>query len=130
MYKVILIALLAVVSSNAIADWSRFANNKGGSIVVYVKLPPIREENYRVKMWVLLDYRQKQEVAGKPFLSVTSQGEYDCKEERMRLLYSAYFAKSMSKGDSVAIDQNPTKWSPASPDSVDEGLWKFACGMD
>jgi hypothetical protein len=130
MHKTILMMLLAVVSSSAMAEWTKFGNNETKSIVVYVKLPTIREARYRVKMWVLLDYETDQELAGKSYKSITTQGEYDCKEEQMRLLYAAYYAGNMSRGDAVAIDQNPTKWSPASPGSIDEGLWKFACGMD
>ncbi len=130
MKKLILMIFMLILSSNALAEWSQFANNADKSMFVYVKLPKVVGPLYRVKMWVLSDFNASQRFSSFEYKSITAQWEFDCKEEKSRLLYAAYFNKNMSKGNTVAIDQNTSKWSPASPGSINEGLWKFACGMD
>ena len=118
------------VDSSAIAEWTKFASNENKTMIIYIDPSNVGKAGNRVKMWRLFDYKTVQKAAGISYMSITSQGEYDCKEEQMRMLYASYSTKTMGRGDVVAIDQNSTKWAPASPGSIDEGLWKFACGKD
>ena len=130
MTKLIVLFLLSIVSTNVMADWTRFANNSDKSMIVYFKLPKTVEPQYKVKMWVLFDYGSKQKYANFEFKSIVNQIVFDCKGELTSVLYSAYYSKNMSEGTTVALNQNATQWMPNSPNSITDGLWKYACGMD
>lgn len=131
MNKLILFIIAIILCDNvAAADWTRFSNNRDKSMIVYVKLPKTIQPEYKVKMWVLFDYNSKQKFANFEFKSIVNQIEFDCKEQLTRINYSAYYDKNMSEGVSTAINSNATQWIPNSPNSINEGLWKYSCGMD
>ena len=119
-----------LLCTNAIADWTKFSNNSDKSMIVYVKLPNTVEPQYKVKMWVLFDYANKQKFANFEYKSIVNQMIFDCKEQLTSILYSAYYSKNMNEGNAVAINSNQTAWIPNLPNSITEGLWKYSCGMD
>ena len=111
MYRAILVMLLAVVSSSAMAEWVAIAAADG--IISYANPATIRKSGNKVKMWSLIDFNSVQEDAGDKFLSSKSQNEYDCKEERIRTLYFSWHSENMGDGDVVYIDRKPDKnWDP------------------
>ena len=56
------------------------------------------------------------------------QYEYDCKEDRMRRLYATMHSANMGRGD--VVDSHPIHeaWQSVPLGSLNEQLWKFACG--
>lgn len=130
MRKTILLMLLAVVSSSAAAAWVEFGRYDDGNTIGYTDPATIRKEGSMAKMWALLDFKTVQVSAkGKPFMSARMQSEYDCKEPKMRVLYSAIHSENMAAGRAVASTSEPGKWRPVLPDSTLEDLRKFACGQ-
>ncbi len=89
MKKLLLILMLAVVSSSAIAEWVEVT--EGGeeteTITAYADPDTIRKTGNRVKMWVLVDYKKDEEEFG--ILSARLKEEYDCKEKKQRILFMA-----------------------------------------
>ena len=66
---------------------------------------------------------------GLSFLSSKEQREYDCKDERTRLLAFLWFSGQMGSGKVVYSNSvTSMTWDPISPGSVGETLWKIACG--
>jgi len=126
MYKAILIMLLAVVSSSAMAEWT--AANETKEFIQYVDLATIRKSGNKVKMWGLNDYKSVQEFAGDKFLSSKIQWEYECKEEQLRQLFFQPFSGYGGRGQPITWHNKPREWEPVMPGSIDEKLWKFACG--
>jgi hypothetical protein len=127
MRKAILLMILAVVSSNAAADWVEVGGNK--NMISYVDPATIRKTGNKVKMWDLIDYYQAVIPAhGKPYMSAKRQGEYNCKEDQSRLLYFSFHSGKKGGGEMVLSVSDPSKWQPVPPESIDEALWKFACG--
>lgn len=127
MCKAILMMLLAVVSSNAMAEWVKV----GGSdtLSIYADPTTIRKKSNIVKMWNMFDLKAEQTVTGgKPFLSVKGQEEYDCKEEQVRILYESNHSRNMGSGEQVFSTANLGKWLPVPPDSGTKVLWNYACG--
>ena len=55
MHKAILMMLLAVVSSSAMAEWTVVNENK--EFIQYADLATIRKLGNKVKMWGLNDYK-------------------------------------------------------------------------
>ncbi len=128
MKKTIAMALaLAAFSSGLMAEWMDAGSNN--NFTSYADPTSIRKSGMMVKMWSLMDFKKEtQPAVGQPFRSIKSQGEYDCKGERTRILYSNYFNEKMGSGDVLSTSRNPTQWEPVSPESVANNLWKFACG--
>lgn len=131
MRKVILMLLLAVVSNSAIAEWIGVGSSDG--IDIYVDKTTIRKNGSMVKMWSLNDYKTVHKDAyfseGNAYLSIASQGEYDCKGEQARLLSFASYSKNMGYGNAVYSHTDNYIWEPFVPESITEALWKFACGI-
>jgi len=128
MKKLLLTLMLAILSSNTMAEWVAVGTAVGSTY--YANPNTIRKSGNRVKMWTLVDYNSTQvDATGAAFLSLKFQEENDCKEEQRRLLYYSFHAENMGRGDVVYIEQKPDKdWKPFPPESMGESLWKFACG--
>ena len=85
MGKALLMGLLAVVSSSAVAKWVEIGGNE--SATAYADLATIEKAGNLVKMWDLLDFKVVQaRPYGTPYRSQKTRQEYDCKAERARIL--------------------------------------------
>lgn len=122
-----LIVPLTDVSNNAAAGWVIVGSDKTDT--QYANPSTIRRKGNMAKMWDLLDFKKAQ-VAGKPikpYKSTKGQYEYDCEEERMRLLSSSWHSDHMAKGEVVFTEDDPSEWRSVSPGSRGEDLWLVAC---
>ena len=126
MRKIILVMLLAFVSNSAIAEWVEVGNIATSAI--YADSSTISKDGNRVKMWTLDDFKTAKVWSGKPFMSIKSQVEYDCKEKQTRLLFSSFFSGNISSGEPIVSSSNRhPEWSPALPGSINELMLEFAC---
>lgn len=125
MRRAILMMLLAVVSSSAEAGWVAVGSSE--SYTAYADSAAARKADNMVKMWNIFDYKTGRLFEGKRFLSSTTRYEYDCKEERERLLFISARTQNMGKGDAVITDPFPHEWRPLRHGSIIEALWKYAC---
>jgi Surface-adhesin protein E len=126
MRKTILLTLLAVVSSSAVAEWVLAGRNE--ITAAYFDPATISKTGNTVKMWNLFDLRTARLLDKQPYMSMKRQVEYDCKEERSRLLSFSGHSENMAGGEVVFSDSDPHNWEPVSPGSGNETLWKIACG--
>ena len=114
----------------ASAGWTRA--DESDEFIQYVDRATIRRNGNLVKMWGLNDFKtvQKSATTGESFLSSKTQLEYDCKEEKSRLLAFTWFSGQMGNGKVVYSDSDTgDKWSPISPaGSTNEAQWEVACG--
>ncbi len=125
----VVFALLLTFSSSAWAEW--VAIDVGGSSILYADPNTIRKNGSMVKMWHLSDYvnAQVHHSSGKTYFSEKMQAEYDCQDERTRFLVASWHFGKMGGGDVTNSHGGPpSQWSPVSPESMGESLWKFACG--
>ena len=137
MKKLLLILMLAVVSSSAMAEWTKVVDaiattegsNYGTHYTVYSDVSSIRKSGNSVILWELYDYQTTQNEKNiKPYLSQEVRTEYDCPEERSRELYIAVFAKNMGEGKRLLTISNTTNWRALEPDTIGPILLQFACG--
>ena len=124
----LLITLLVLSSVPAYAEWELVSGDDEAGLTVYVDRDTIRRKGNLVKMWQLYDYKTVQTVAGDSLLSVQRQNEYDCMEERTRMLAYTWFSSNMGKGRVVYRAADEQQWEPVVPRSIDRTLWKVACG--
>jgi surface-adhesin protein E len=78
-------------------------------------------------MWLLSDEKTQGNVRSISYLSLKAQSEYDCAEERSRLLASTWFSGNMASGKVVFSSSDQDEWAPVEPVSLGRQLRKFAC---
>ena len=124
----LLSVVLGIVSANALAEWSLLASGDGKDI--YVDRSTIRRSGKTVKMWDMFDYWTPQQRGdAMHYMSSKAQVEYDCINERARLLYFSNHSGSKGGGETLT-DQTVSapSWAPIAPESIVEAYWKIACG--
>jgi len=127
MKKYALAVLIAMLSSNAVAEWVRVGENNRS--IAYADTA-IRRSGETATYWVLFDYKAVQESArsGRRYLSEKSQREIDCQSERDRVLFFTWHSYQMGNGTVVYTGSKPTDWEPtSSPGSYANAFWKFVC---
>ena len=127
MSKLLIAALLAVLSTSVMAEWTEVGGNDIKT--TYADLSTIRKSGDKVKMWDLLDHKVAMTVGNTRYLSMTSQHEYDCNEETSRMLTFNEYSKNMGQGEVVYKSGNThAEFEPISPDSLLKTLFKLVCG--
>lgn len=129
MLKVILMALLAAMSSSALAEWKFFGNSAENDARVYTDSSGIHNDADTVKLRELMDYKTRHvHDQIKPFSSTVSLQEYDCKKMQARFTYLSHYSENMGKGASVFTAKNPdSEWFPVPPGTMEEAIGKWAC---
>ncbi|TFH12837.1 MAG: hypothetical protein E4H07_00495 [Nitrosomonadales bacterium] len=128
MKKLLLILILALMNTNAIAEWTAVKwDHEDGGLTLYVDHATIRKENNRVKMLSLTDFEviEKNET---DLFSSRTQNEFDCEGKKMRQLYYALYSGSMGKGKMEHSNSEHLKWMPVKSGSMEEAMWTIACG--
>ena len=128
MMKQLLLGLMLLVTATAAsAEWTRVDDTD--DYIQYVDRATIRRNGNLVKMWDSRDYKTVQTNVGYSYLSSKGQREYDCKEERTRLLAFLWFSGQMGSGKVVYSNSvTSMTWDPIAPGSVAVTLWTIACG--
>ena len=127
MKRLLLITLLLLSSGPAYAEWMSLGESESGT-TVYADPATMRREGDLVKMEVLFDFKTIQTKAGVSYLSAKAQMEYDCAEQRFEGLAVMYFSGNMGNGNLLDRSSGKGKWLRVSPGSLDQALWKLACG--
>jgi len=126
MRKIALALALAAVSGAGMAEWMNFDGNN--EVTFYVDPATIRRSGDMVKFWRLASFNSPQTIGrGVSYLSVKSQEEYDCKEDRNRTLNLAAYSQKMGIGGPILSVDEPLEWKPVAPATIVEVLWKYAC---
>ena len=129
MKKTILALMLAAVSGAAMAEWVDLGESDRST--AYFDPATIRRSGDKVKMWRLIDLKSPDRAGGgQPYLSVKAQDEFDCKDERFRTLYIQFHSGKMGNGTTTGTGEGDMKWTPVSPGSVGEAIWKAACSKN
>lgn len=123
-----LIALMLLSSGPASAEWVAVGGNDQIGMTTYADSGTIRRKGDLVKMWQLNDFKTVQTVEGNSFLSTKKQREFNCAEERTRILAAIQFSGNMGTGEVVWRNANEQKWEPVVPESIGQTLWEFTCG--
>jgi hypothetical protein len=128
MSKILLMILLIVISDGAIAvNWLQIADND--HLTVFFDTESSRVKGSHIKMWTLINYKtiKTYKPIGKEYLSLKTQDEYDCEEERSRTLYSVWYSEHFGKGEVVYSSLSQQEWQPVIPGSFGETGLKIAC---
>ena len=107
----------------ALADWVKVIETD--VVVQYVDPTTITKNGDLRKAWRLQDFKSPT-PDGKQSLRIL--GEYDCKEERMRILFGSSYSGPMASGDSLFLGGgNVDDWDRAPAGTMGELVLKFVC---
>ena len=123
----LLLMLLILSSQPAYAEWVLASGDDEAGLKVYVDTATLRRNGNLAKMWKLHDYKTVQTVAGDSLLSMKQFNEYDCTEERTRMLGYTWFSGNMGNGNVVYSTMEQLPWEPVVPRTINRTLWKVAC---
>jgi hypothetical protein len=122
--KKLLIIFLLLTTSSTWAAWTLVSSNADSGDTFYIDVETIRKDGNLRKVWELMDLRQPSNGGAK---SRRVRTEYDCKEERTRVLSLDVFSENMGKGKVLASFTEIEKWADIPPGTVSENLLKAVC---
>lgn len=123
----IALTLLSLSSGSAYAEWVKVSDSDEAGKTVYVDPTTIRRNSNLVKMWQFYDFKTVQTVGSIRFLTAKEQWEFDCAEERSRVVARKEFSGNMGSGPMVSTNSQVGKWVPVIPGSIGQTVWKAAC---
>ena len=123
-----LITLLVLNGGPVHAEWELVSGDDASKLTVYIDRGTIERSGDLAKMWQLFDYKTVQTVAGDSLLSFQRYNEYDCSGSRTRMLAYTWFSSNMGRGRIVYKTTEAQPWASLVPRSIDQTLWKVACG--
>ncbi len=134
MTKIILMMLLSVVTTNAMAEkngrflgmWEKVGEANGATL--YVNPDTIERDGDTVKVWSLLDYRTSQSFDRSSYLSAKLQDDFNCQEGKVRILNGRYYPMNWGYGPSINKEGIVSEWSPIVPNSKEVLLFNYTCG--
>ena len=128
MWKSFLMAFLTVVSTSALAEWTKIEKNNSEGITRYVDVTTIQRNKNKVRMVNLIDYQTKREALDDKFLPIKVVQEYDCNAVKKRILAFNTYYGNMGTGGDLYRDTSPNEWKiVSSPGSSGLTLWEEAC---
>ena len=127
MTRVLSLTLLVLCSTPTYAEWIPVGGNDPIGMTTYADPDTIRRKGNLVKMWQLNDFKTVQIVEDNSFLSAKKQREFNCVDERTRILAATQFSGHMGTGNVIWSNSNEQKWEPIVPESIAQTLLEFAC---
>jgi hypothetical protein len=121
----VVLVIAALSYGEASAEWVRV----GGTHKYdgYVDMTTIGRTEQTVTLWTLRDFTVTRQVARGPYRSMKTKKQYDCRNNRSRLLFAKYYAEQMGKGRLVYQGKGTKQWAKVAPGSDGEAEWKVAC---
>ena len=123
----LLLILLILTGQPAYAEWVLVSGDDEAGLKVYVDPATLRRNGNLAKMWDLFDYKTLQIVAGDSLMSMKRFNEYDCTEERTRMLGYTWFSGNKGNGNVVYSTMEQLPWEPVVPRTINGTLLKVAC---
>jgi hypothetical protein len=122
-------ALACDAYAHTLAEWE-FVSGNNRFNYYYDSATIYKRENI-VKVWTLYDHFQLDTSHNaKPHMSMMILGEFDCKKEVHRTLYTSTYSEKMGKGEMIEKDGShelTSKWHSVSPVSFFYTLMRVAC---
>jgi len=118
------------LATSAAAEWTLFDTTKddaGRQVKVYVDHSTIKKTDDGGKVWSYIDFSSPVVRAGKNVRSLRYLNEFDCKEDRHRVLSLTVFSKPKLTGAVVADASVVTMWEPIPPDTLIWRLGEIVC---
>lgn len=120
--RIILYFLIAVVAAPAWAEW--VAVSESNDLVAYIEPSSIRKNGNFRKVWQVQDLKQRDEHGA---MSRRLLVEYDCKDERFRVLATSTHPEPMAAGKALVLVDVPSTWAAFAPGTPAEDTLEIVC---
>ncbi len=130
MRQIIALAL-SVCCAGASAEWTEIDRFDDGTRI-YVDRNTLQRKGDIGQIHSLVRWGEPQEDPDQPpYLSTVVRTAYDCTTKHEKYLASTSYAGPMGDGKRVVADEDEApNWASISAGSMEEKLWKLACGVD
>ena len=118
-----ILLVLALTTAPASAEWAWVAKDVEGN-VFYMDWATLKPTALGGRIWGLVDLKKPKADGARSYKGLT---EYDCQEERVRILQSCVYPKPMGSGTSLRCANYPDPWSYVIPESVAASNLKLIC---
>jgi hypothetical protein len=120
--RIILYFLIALVAAPARAEW--VVVSESNELVAYIEPSSIRKNGNFRKVWQVQDLKQRDEHGA---MSRRLLVEYDCKDERFRVLATSTHSEPMAAGKALVSVDIPSAWSAFAPATPAEDTLEIVC---
>lgn len=120
--RIILYLLIAFVAAPAWAEW--VAVSESNDLIAYIEPASIRKNGNFRKVWQVQNLKQRDEHGA---MSRRLLIEYDCKDERFRVLLTSTHSEPMAAGKTLVSSDEPSGWTPFRPDTPAEDTLEIVC---
>ena len=120
--RLVLCLLLTLAATPAWAEWVKVSETDGNFF--YIDPATIRRDGNLRKVWTINDLKQRHKDGT---MSRRALYEFECKEERHRLLSISAHSDPMASGKVLEIDSEPDKWSYIAPNTPGENILRRVC---
>jgi len=121
--------ILIFISTASTADWEVSGANNDENITWYADRTTIKKNGNIVTMWTMTSGKPSF-VNNKQYLSSKNLFEFDCKNEKIRLLSGTAYSEENGMGEvvhMVTYKENETQSIFRVPGTLLENQWKIAC---
>ncbi|MCE7913276.1 MAG: hypothetical protein DYH15_01085 [Nitrosomonas sp. PRO4] len=119
MSKFMLVIFLILVSNYATGEWTRELSFETDEAFTYTDYATIKKVGNFVKIWTLTDFKNPQMEDGYSYLSQRQQVEYDCENEKFKLITFSRFPDNMLQGKIVFHEEYASSvWLTVPPNTI------------
>lgn len=119
---------IACLSGGVAAQWTPVMVDE--MVITYIDRNTLRNTSGKVgmvRMWWLMDYQLVQITDEKGYFSRLHHSEFDCKNQRVRVLSVALLSERMGLGRVVFEDPLPRNWEALRDGTFQDALRDIAC---
>jgi hypothetical protein len=122
-------AWVRTLDSMAAGGWQFRTVAADGSWAAFSTEHQLKRSGHLVTAWIRQEYPEPQRSGGDVYLSNVEKIQYDCANERGRVLLVIYYAENNIAGSqqSESTDIKQASWEPIVPGTESEHMYKWAC---
>jgi hypothetical protein len=111
-----------MLAGSAWAEWVMYGKNKEATF--YYDPTTIRKEGNMRRIWELHNLRERHKDGE---ISVRYRSEYDCMDERIRILGVTEHSEPMAGGAVLTTVGEDNNWMPIAPETIGAILLNLVC---
>lgn len=120
--RLVLCLLLTFAAAPAWAEWVEVSETDNS--IYYIDPATIRKDGNLRRVWTIQDLKQRHKDGE---MSRRGLYEYDCKEERFRILSISEHSDPMARGKTLFSDSEPGKWIHTPPETPSQTMLRIVC---
>jgi len=122
--KKLIIVLSLLVSVPSWAKWTYYSEHEDAKF--YMDISTIRKELNIRKVWTISNYKEKTKLG---VLSVRARMEFDCKNERYKMLSVSTHSEPMASGETLQSVVPSSEYREIPPDTPNSDLLGILCSI-